>query len=196
MQIDTDLLIAWGGISKIYQKNEMVFSEGNYARFYFQMIDGCVKMANINDDGKEFVQGVFYNGESFGEPPLFLDESYPASAIAIRDSVILKISKESFLKILKSYPSIQMDFLVAFSKRIFHKSRVNKGIALENPEHRILGFLDNFKKEHAKSGKMKVPFTRQEIANFTGLRVETVIRALSKMNKERKVSIVERKLYY
>ena len=41
-----------------------------------------------------------------------------------------------------------------------------------------------------------VPFTRQEIANFTGLRVETVIRALGKMHVEKKIEIKNHKIYY
>ena len=40
------------------------------------------------------------------------------------------------------------------------------------------------------SKKELVPFTRQEIANFTGLRVETVIRAFSKMKEEKKIDII------
>ena len=44
--------------------------------------------------------------------------------------------------------------------------------------------------------KELVEFTRQEIANFTGLRVETVIRELSKMSKTNKVEIINHKLYY
>jgi CRP-like cAMP-binding protein len=48
----------------------------------------------------------------------------------------------------------------------------------------------------ATDEKIHIAFTRQEIANFTGLRVETVIRTLKKMEEENKVTIDHRKLYY
>ena len=44
--------------------------------------------------------------------------------------------------------------------------------------------------------KELVPFTRQEIANFTGLRVETVIRVISKMKANKKIDIVNHKIYF
>lgn len=64
------------------------------------------------------------------------------------------------------------------------------------PEERLLSFLDDYKKKHYTTGeKIEIPFTRQEIANFTGLRVETVIRTLSVMRTKKQVEIINRKLY-
>ena len=72
MQIDLDLLFSWGAITKKYNKNEVIFSEEEDAHFYYQIIEGSIKMFTTNDEGKELTQGVFSNGESFGEPPLFI----------------------------------------------------------------------------------------------------------------------------
>ncbi|OWP79845.1 Crp/Fnr family transcriptional regulator, partial [Flavobacterium covae] len=44
--------------------------------------------------------------------------------------------------------------------------------------------------------KIFIPFTRQEIANFTGLRVETVIRACSKLKKTGIIEIINHKIYF
>lgn len=60
MQIDTNILIAWGGIAKKYAKNEVIFHEDTEALFYYQVVEGQVKMININNDGKEYIQGIFH----------------------------------------------------------------------------------------------------------------------------------------
>ena len=70
MQISTNLLLEYGGIQKIFEKNEYIFHEGDTARYFYQIIKGRVKVFCTNDDGKLFVQGVFVDGNSFGEPPL------------------------------------------------------------------------------------------------------------------------------
>jgi CRP/FNR family transcriptional regulator len=197
IQIDPNILIAWGGVSKVYKKNEIVFFEENTARFYHQVMNGCIKMSSLSSEGKEFIQGIFKTGESFGEPPLFLGETYPATATALEDSVVIKLSKDSLFKILEAYPNIQLDLLKVFARRIFNKTKTNCAIVNNDPKHRIMGFLMSFKKENPiENGRSKIPFTRQEIANFTGLRVETVIRTLVKMEKEKLVEIKDRKLYY
>ncbi|MBL0333090.1 MAG: cyclic nucleotide-binding domain-containing protein [Chlorobi bacterium] len=95
--MDSNILITWGAVSKKILKGEYIFSEGDDAIFYYQVVQGEVKMININPDGKEFIQGVFTDGESFGEPALLINRSYPSSAVAVSDSLILRISKNIFL---------------------------------------------------------------------------------------------------
>jgi len=197
MQIDLDLLYSWGAVAKKYRKNEIVFDEDEVAHFYYQILEGSVRMYNSNDEGKEFTQGIFYKGDGFGEPPLFIDETYPSKAVAIQDSTILKLSKDKFLKILDEYPSIQKYFLILLAHKIHSKSKTSKEIINQKPEYRILAFLSSFKKKSGSATeRILIPFTRQEIANHTGLRVETVIRVFTKMNDCNKVEIINHKIYY
>ena len=197
MLIDLDLLYSWGAVAKKYKKNETIFDEDEAANFYYQILDGSVRMFNSNDEGKEFTQGVFCKGEGFGEPPLFINETYPSKAVMIQDSTIIKLSKDKFFKILDEYPSIQKDFLILLAHKIHSKSKTSKEIINQKPEFRVLSFLNTYKKKSGKnSEKMLIPFTRQEIANHTGLRVETVIRVISKMNETNKLEILNHKIYY
>jgi CRP/FNR family transcriptional regulator len=198
MQIDLDLLFTWGAVAKKYKKNDVIFYEDDKALFYYQIIEGTVRMYNSNDEGREFTQGVFYNGNSFGEPAMFIDEVYPSTASASQDSIIIKLSKEKLMKILEDYPSVKLSFLELMAKRIYEKTIRTKQIINQNPENRIKSFLENYKKQNhlCSSEKLLIPLTRQQIADFTGLRVETVIRTLSEMNKAKKVHIDKHKLYF
>ncbi len=197
MEIDLDLLYTWGAVAKKYKKNEVVIDEDEVANFYYQILNGGVRMYNSNEEGKEFTQGLFYNGEGFGEPPLFIDETYPSKAITIQDSTILKLSKDKFLKIIDEYPAIQKYFLNLFANKIHSKAKTAKEIINQKPEFRIISFLNSFKrKSEYTNDKIPIPFTRQEIADFTGLRVETVIRTFSKLNARKKVEIINHKIYY
>ncbi len=197
MQIDLDLLYSWGAVAKKYKKNEIIFDEEETANFYYQILDGSVRMYNSNDEGKEFTQGIFCKGDGFGEPPLFINETYPSKAITIQDSTILKLSKDKFFKILDEYPSIQKYFLILLAQKIHSKSRTSKEIINQKPEFRIIAFLNSFKKKSGCANeKILIPYTRQEIANYTGLRVETVIRVFTKMKESNKVEIINHKIYY
>jgi CRP/FNR family transcriptional regulator len=197
MQIDTNILIAWGGIAKKYAKNEVIFHEDTEALFYYQVVEGQVKMININNDGKEYIQGIFHEGCSFGEPPLFVNEVYPTTAIAQKDSIVLKLSKSTFLKLLDEYPELTKSLLIQLAHRIYNKTVTARELIHNKPEDRILAFLKEYKKKFSNdTGLWLVPHTRQEIANLTGLRVETVIRALKKMETTKQVQIINHKLYY
>ena len=198
MQIDLDLLFSWGAVAKKYKKNEVVFDEDEDAHFYYQIIDGTVRMYNSNDEGKEFTQGLFCKGESFGEPPLFIDLLYPSKAVCIQDCTIIKLSKDKFLKILDEYPVILKSFLILLANKAHSKSNTSKEIINQKPEFRILAFMNKHKRksENCNTDKALIPYTRQEIANFTGLRVETGIRVFSKLNDCKKIEIINHKIYF
>ena len=196
MQIDTNILITWGAVAKKYKKNYTIFNEDSHSLFYYQILEGQVKMINLHNDGNEYIQGIFHDGSCFGEPPLFIDKPYPASAVAQKDSVILILSKDNFLKLLEEYPNIQLDFIKTLSTRLYNKSVTARELIHNSPEDKLLGFLKSNIKPKKSTEKILVQHTRQEIANLTGLRVETVIRTLKKMEANGIVEIKERKLYY
>lgn len=198
MQIETDILYSWGAVSKKIHKHGVIFYENDSPQYFYQILEGTVKMTYMNEDGKELTIGIFEAGHSFGEPPLFIDQAYPASAIAKTDSVVLRLSKDKFFSMIEEHPEIQLTILKVFASRIYNKIVFSKNIINQKTEHRIRYFLDHLKKQHnlPATQKMHVPYTRQEIADFTGLRVETVIRAISLMKKQNKLQIIDHKLYY
>ncbi|MBK8366891.1 MAG: Crp/Fnr family transcriptional regulator [Bacteroidetes bacterium] len=197
MQIDTDLLIKWGAIAKKFKKGDYIFHENDVPKFYYQILEGTVKVFITNIDGREFTQSEFKAGCSFGEPLLFINENYPSSAVACQDSIVLKLSKEKFLEILDQNSDFQKRMIMLLSKRIYDKAITTREIINNTPETRIISFLNNYKKKNNRENEeIEIPYTRQEIANYTGLRVETVIRTLAKMKTQKTVQIVERKLIY
>ncbi len=58
----------------------------------------------------------------------------------------------------------------------------------------LLNYLKKEGSSSTKSDKYQVPFTRQQIADMTGLRVETVIRAVKKLEDDGKLKIVGHKI--
>jgi CRP-like cAMP-binding protein len=69
-------------------------------------------------------------------------------------------------------------------------------ISSHEPEHRLITVLKYFRsKLKAKDKSTEVfPFTRQQLADMTGLRVETVIRTVKKMEKEGKLHLEGHKI--
>ncbi|MEP2024488.1 cyclic nucleotide-binding domain-containing protein, partial [Reichenbachiella sp.] len=95
--IKSSILLKAGAKKVQLDKGEWVFRQGDHALFYFQVLKGQIKMSNFSDQGQEFVQGLFSDGQSFGEPPLFVDVTYPASALATTHCELLKLGKDKFM---------------------------------------------------------------------------------------------------
>ncbi|WP_140485672.1 Crp/Fnr family transcriptional regulator [Flavobacterium sp. GSA192] len=196
--IAIELLEKYNGIVKNYKSGYTIFEEGKQPTHYYQIISGEVKMNNYNDEGKEFIQGIFYKNQCFGEPPLFIDQVYPANAVAVTDSELIIITKDKFFELLKNNSEISLNIIKNLSQRLYYKSVMAAEISSQDPEHRVLRLIDysieqlNFKKEEAG---FLINFTRQQIGDLTGLRVETVIRAIKSLEKKGDLKIINRKVY-
>ena len=196
--INEDLLLDHGARKIAYSKGDQLFREGESALNFYQVASGEIKMNNYNEDGKEFIQGIFAVGQSFGEPPLLANVKYPANAEAISDAEVFQLSKEQFLELLTSNPQVHLKITETLAKRLFYKAIMVSEISSQEPEHRILRILDYLKNHvHKSEGEFsfKVDLTRQQLADLTGLRVETVIRATKSLEKKGELQIRKRKLY-
>lgn len=196
--INENLLIQFGSKLSSFDKGEILFNQGDMPRYYFQIQSGAIKMNNFNDEGKEFVQGLFSEGDGFGEPPLFLKDTYPANAVAIVWSKVFLLSKEKFMDLLMANPEIHLSVTTNLAKRLYYKSIMASEIASQEPEHRVLKLIDYFKTKINKvpvDSTYKVEITRQQIADLTGLRVETVIRSIKSLEKKSELVISNRKVY-
>lgn len=195
--IETDVLLAWGATYHQVEKGHVLFCEGDLAHFYYQVVEGKIKMCNSNEEGKEFIQGIFEAGASFGEPPLFDDGTYPASAVAEEDAVVMRLRKENFLQLLKENFKIHFCFTQTLATRLRFKSMMSKEISSYGPLHRVSTLLKEYKKTRgAKPEELyKIDLTRQQIADMTGLRVETVIRSIRQMQENGELKIEKGKVY-
>ncbi len=195
--IDIDFLLAHGAVYKKVSEGEIIFMEGSRCNFYHQLVSGKIKWININNDGKEYLQSIIEPGESFGELPLFDGDPYAATAIADEESVIIKLHQSTFLQILAEHPEIHMAFSKLLAQRLRFKFFLLRELFYNQPEERISSLISYLKATNHNICQCcgKVKLTRQEIANMTCLRVETVIRTMRHMAERGEITIKKGKVY-
>lgn len=196
--INPNLLLQFNADLIKIEKGNTIFDYGSKAQFYYQVKSGEVKMNNVNRDGKEFIQGIFYAGQSFGEPPLFANVAYPAGAEAITDAELYRLPKDIFFELLKQNPDTHLKISEVLASRLYYKAIMASEISSQEPEHRILRLLDYTKKhihDLDSTDVLEVDLTRQQIADLTGLRVETVIRSCKSLEKKGEIQIKKRKIF-
>ncbi|MDH7463277.1 Crp/Fnr family transcriptional regulator [Chitinophagaceae bacterium 26-R-25] len=196
--INTNLLLSLGACYRKIEAGDYIFKEGNHCNFYHQVEEGKIKLVNIDDSGKEFLQDIAESGDYIGEIPLFNSGKYVVSAVAITDSIVLRLSKERFEQLLKEDHELNAMFFKAMADRLQFKMQILKEISSHDPEHcvsSLLQYLVSSKKCYCDKCSL-VKLTRQQIADMTGLRVETVIRTIRAMQEKGYVAIEKGKVYY
>jgi CRP/FNR family transcriptional regulator, cyclic AMP receptor protein len=186
------------GAAKINcRKDSIIFHEGEKATYYFQLEEGSVKLITRSATGREFIQGIFGACESFGEPPLLADFDYPSSAVALTPVTLYRLAKENFVQLLQENFTIHLQFDSILAERLRQKSKILSDISFYEPDQRILNLIHQMKKKYGEIGSQSfiVPLTRQQLADMTGMRVETAIRAIKRMEEEEKLTIIDGKIH-
>lgn len=198
MVIKEEILHSVGAIARHYQPSEVIFSEGDIPKYYYQIVSGEAKLNNYTDDGKEVIQTLLEEGQSIGESLLFIDKLYPVNAVAITKCMVLRLPKAMFLDLIKLYPEVSFNMNKTLSQKLYFKLIMAQNMASQSPTAKLkvlMDYLKSFQKEQSPYSFM-IPLTRQQMASLTGLRVETAIRTIKVMEKEKIVKIKDRKILY
>ena len=195
--LEEDLLRATKAEVKRYYKGDVILNEGDLSPYFLYLKEGELSVFNFTEKGKELLQHKVKQGRFFADPAILLDLPVPGNVQVCSEKVeIIKILRENLIEYLKSHPEKLFEFTISIAKKTVQKSLLLKQIVLYNPEDRILQQLYDFKKEHAcEKERTMINFTRKELSHMTGLRIETVIRAIKKMEKEGKLEIVNGKIF-
>ncbi len=163
-----------------FKSGEFVFWEGDTPDLFYVIVEGRIKVLKHATTGKEFIVAFFGPGEMFGEVAVFQDKPYPASVQSMAETKVLGIRKADFLSFLAGHPEVALRIINILAGRLRDAQSRLKDLAGERVEQRIARMLLMLA---AKLGTT-LPFTRQEIADMTGIATETAIRVMSQF-KER-----------
>lgn len=198
MVINENILFSAGAEIRDYKPTENIFSEGDTPHYYYQIITGEVKLNNYNEEGKEFIQNFLSAGQSCGESILFIDKPYPMNAEAVTECSVLRLHKSAFFDLLNTSPKLCMKVSSFLSQRLYYKFVMMLNISSQNPSTRLKGLMDYLKsfQDDESPYSFMVPLTRQQMASLTGLCVETAIRTIKHMEKDKILRIENRKILY
>lgn len=180
---------------KKYEKNSLIINEGSTSLYFYYLLEGELSVYNLTPEGKEFLQHKVKENNFFGEPAVLLEKPFPGTVeVTSEFAKILRIKRENFLQYLKNNPDWSLEFTKSIAEKSIIKSNSLKNIVFLNPEDRIIKQLNDYKE--GKDEKIIIELTRKELSNMTGLRIETIIRTIKKMEKDGKLQIINGKVFY
>lgn len=168
-------------------KKEMIITEGDPPDWLYFVLEGKVKITRISEEGKEIILEIITPGDFFGAVAVIRGFPYPANAVAMEDTEVLKVSRRDLMAILDSYPSVMYCMVQNLGDRIRGTHDTLKSIALEKVGSRIASLLLKLSEQAGRksAGGMTIDLklTKQDIAEMVGTTVETAIRTMSRFKK-------------
>lgn len=163
----------------ILPPNEIILEQDTEPRYLYVVVKGSVKVYHTNTKGQEFLFGLYGQGEIFGELEYFNNIKYFSSVETISESIILRLSKVVFEKILEEKPELYKEFCSSLSERLFKLSQRTTESSYYPLEILLAKFFMNEMKD-ANTGKFNV--NKDNLAGYFGTNVRSINRIIKKFS--------------
>lgn len=142
-EMDEDELatVAEASVFRSYERGETIVERGDPCVGFHVVVHGQVKLFVISQAGQEKVVEIISPGQSFGEAVMFLDKPYIVTAAALRDSLVLHVSKRAVLGEIEREPRFALRMMAGISRRLHGLVNDVEGYALRSGMQRVIGYL-------------------------------------------------------
>ena len=159
-----------------YRRNSEIFGEKEPAEYAYRVISGSVRTYKILDDGRRQIAGFHLPGDVFGL--LEFGDEHTFSADAITDTRVLVVKRKTLAMLAGRHPAIARE-LFAFSGRELRRVQDHVLLLVKTAQERVAGFLLEMAERASAGNVVELPMSRQDIADYLGLTIETVSRTLT-----------------
>jgi CRP-like cAMP-binding protein len=167
------------GATMSFGRNAEIYGEGENVEFIYQVVSGAVRTYKVLADGRRQIASFYLPGDMFG---LEVGDTHAFSAEAISSSKIAVIKRNRVTDLASRDSEV--------SNRLFNAvgcelRRVQDHILLliKTAQERVAGFLLEMAKRSAGHNEIDLPMSRQDIADYLGLTIETVSRTITSLEQ-------------
>lgn len=171
-------------------KGKALLVEGEANENLYIVLEGSFRLTKFLEDGRRQITGFLFRGDFFG---VRSTEASAYTAEALEDSLVCRFPHAYLNEISAQFPGIK-DRLIARGQTEYHKAQDHIVLlGKKNAEERVLSFLEMVKKATGSTSKaVPLSMSRQDIADYLGLRHETLSRTLAALRDRGALAEVSR----
>lgn len=179
-------VISLMGACMKFERGAEIFAEDESAEYIYKVESGAVRLSKLLSDGRRQIGAFYLPGDIFG---LEAGEVHAFSAEAIVDAQIVLVKRSAL--VAEAVRDGEMARQL-WGQTVSHLQRAQSHMLLlgrKNAQERIAAFLMEMAGRQESSGTVDLPMSRQDIADYLGLTIETVSRTLTQLERDGLISI-------
>jgi CRP/FNR family nitrogen fixation transcriptional regulator len=165
------------GAAMSYPRNTEIFGENEPADYVYKVVSGSVRTYNILSDGRRQIGGFYMPGDIFG---IEFDGEHTSAAEAITDVKVLVVKRNALDSLAGRDASVARE-LFALTARELRRVQDRILLLIKSAQERVAGFLLEMAQRASSGNAIDLPMSRQDIADYLGLTIETVSRTLTSL---------------
>jgi CRP-like cAMP-binding protein len=163
------------GAPMTYARNAEIYGEDEPAEYIYKVVSGTVRTSKILNDGRRQIGGFYLPGDLFGHE---VGAEHSFSAEAITEAKVLVI-KRSAIEALADHDTDVARQLWTMTGHELHRMQEHILLLIKTAQERVAGFLLEMADRAKSAQEFDLPMSRQDIADYLGLTIETVSRTFT-----------------
>jgi CRP/FNR family nitrogen fixation transcriptional regulator len=168
-----------------FVRNAEIYGENEPAEYLYKVMSGAVRTYKVLNDGRRQIGSFYLPGDVFG---LEVGDLHSFSAEAVADTKVLVI-KRSALVTLASRDTEVARQLWTMAARELQRAQDHIMLLIKTAQERVAGFLLEMAERNAGAMEVELPMSRQDIADYLGLTIETVSRTLTQLENSGAIAV-------
>ena len=164
-----------------FNKDDIIFCQGDEAKAFFLIIKGCVTIIKENQNAEQAILHVFKDGESFAEPAALVMGHYPASAYAASSCDVLEVKVSSLKKMIQADPDIAMRMIARLSRHLCTLINEFEQYKTMGVPKRLAIYLLELSEQSPDQNTVDLPFNKSVLAAHLGIQPGTLSRAFNQL---------------
>lgn len=174
------------GATVDYPRNAEIYGDGEVVEYVYKVIEGAIRIYKVLDDGRRQISAFYLPGDVFG---LAANTHYRFSAEAVTHSSVF-VAKHSTLKSLALQdPELATELWSITARELEYIQGLMIMLGRKNAQERVMGFLLDMA-GRAGSSAFELPMSRQDIADYLGLTIETVSRNFTQLENQLTIKLL------
>jgi CRP-like cAMP-binding protein len=181
----TDVLDMAGAVMP-FSRNMEIFGEGEPAEYLYKVVQGAVRTHKLLNDGRRQIGGFYLPGDVFG---LEVGDMHRLTAEAISDSKILVVKRSAVVALAARQSEVARDLWTLTAQELAHLQNLMLTLGRKTAQERLAAFLLEMAGRSRSSNLVELPMSRQDIADYLGLTIETVSRTLTQLENNEAIEL-------
>jgi CRP-like cAMP-binding protein len=162
-----------------FARNSEIYGENEPAEYLYKIVSGAVRTYKVLVDGRRQIGGFYLSGDIFG---LETGDEHTFSAEAITDCKITVIKRSAVIALAARDNEVAQQ-MWALTARELQRAQDRILVLIKSAQERVAGFLLEMASRMPGSAVVELPMSRQDIADYLGLTIETVSRTLTQLER-------------
>ena len=168
-----------------FARNAEIYGENEPADYLYKVVSGTVRTYKVLVDGRRQIGAFHLPGDIFG---FETSDEHSFSAEAVTDCKIIVIKRSSVLALAAKDNDVARQ-MWALTARELGRMQEHNLILIKSAEERVAAFLLEMADRASGDGAVELPMSRQDIADYLGLTIETVSRTLTQLEKTATIEV-------